>query len=307
MPSSSRFHTTLTNYARGIAQDRSASLATFLAPEVVVNAATGQYKAFSDKNAFQTPDTARAVGGPARRLMFAATDPTYNCRPHALEITIDDHERDEAGEGDPLRIEQAKTETLVSSAVASHELAVFGAAAAAVSAEASMGGWSGPTNADDPVAEIDALIEEIATDIGQMPNRMVIGLPAWSIIRHNPQVMARFPAATALGVTQAQFASLLLNTQIDIRVGTLAYDQNQWGQDADNANIIGADLYLYYARETPSLYDASFMKTFRTRRGGVDAVRIYREEGSRSDVLAVDWTQDVQVTAGIAGKRISVS
>ena len=307
MPTTSRFHTTLTNYARGIAQDNASALAAFLAPEVVVNAATGQYKSFSDKNAFQTPDTARAVGGPARRLLFAATDPTYNCRPHALEITIDDHERDEAGEGDPLRIEQAKTETLVSSAVASHERAVFGAAAAAVSAESGMGSWSGPSNTDDPVAEIDALIEEIATDIGQMPNRMVIGLPAWSIIRHNPQVMARFPAATALGVTQAQFASLLLNTQLDIRVGTLAYDQNQWGQDADNANIIGADLYLYYARETPSLYDASFMKTFRTRRGGVDAVRVYREEGSRSDVLAVDWTQDVQVTAGIAGKRISVS
>ena len=77
--SSSKFNVTLTNYARGLAQDISASLANFLAPEVVVTAATGQYKSFDDKNTFQVVDTARAVGGPAKRLEFAATDPTYNC------------------------------------------------------------------------------------------------------------------------------------------------------------------------------------------------------------------------------------
>ena len=47
---SSKFNVTLTNYARGLAQDISASLANFLAPEVVVPAATGQYKSFDDKN-----------------------------------------------------------------------------------------------------------------------------------------------------------------------------------------------------------------------------------------------------------------
>jgi hypothetical protein len=95
--SSSKFNVTLTNYARGLAQDISTSLANFLAPEVVVPAATGQYKSFDDKNTFQVVDTSRAVGGPAKRLEFAASDPTYNCLPQALEIAIDDHERDEAG------------------------------------------------------------------------------------------------------------------------------------------------------------------------------------------------------------------
>ncbi|MFU8849294.1 MAG: hypothetical protein ACNA77_11335, partial [Opitutales bacterium] len=127
--SSSKFHVTLTNYARGLSQDLRSSLADFIAPEVIVPAATGQYKSFDDKNAFQILDTSRAVGGPARRLEFAASDPTYNCLPQALEIPIDDHERDEAGRGDPLGIEQAKTQTLVSSAVASHESKVFDAVA----------------------------------------------------------------------------------------------------------------------------------------------------------------------------------
>jgi hypothetical protein len=306
MPTSSRYHTTLTNYARGLANDIESALASYLAPEVIVSAAVGQYKAFSDKNAFQTPNTARAIGGPARRLHFEATDPTYNCRPHALELPIDDHERDEAGEGDPLRLEEAKTQTLISSAVASHEIAVFSAAAAAV-APTPGGAWSGSANEADPIAEIDALIEEIATNTGRMPNRLILGLPAWSILRHNPQVIARFPGAAQVGVTLKQFASLLLNPEIEPKVGTIAYDQNNWGQGANIANVIGSELYVYYGSSRPTLYDASFMKTFRTRRGGVDTVRLYREENARSDILAVDWTQDVQVTAAPAGRRLTIT
>lgn len=138
---SSKFNVTLTNYARGLSQDLRSSLADFIAPEVVVPAATGQYKSFDDKNAFQILDTSRAVGGPARRLEFAATDPAYNCLPQALEIPIDDHEKDEAGRGDPLGLQKAKTRTLVSSAVDSHESKVFDAVSNSLSAEGGVGAW----------------------------------------------------------------------------------------------------------------------------------------------------------------------
>lgn len=48
-------------------------------------------------------------------------------------------------------------------------------------------------------------------------------------------------------------------------------------------------------------------KTFRTRRGGVDLVRVYREERSRSDFLAVDWTEDIKVTSSVCAKRITTT
>lgn len=307
MSRASRFHVTLTNYARGLSQDLSSSLADFIAPEVIVPAATGQFKSFDDKNAFQVLDTSRAVGGPARRLEFAASDPTYNCLPQALEIPIDDHERDESGQGDPLEIEKAKTLTLVSSALVSHEAKVFGSVASSVSPVVGIGGWSGATNDNDPIAEIDAQIEALATDTGMLPNRMVIGLPAWALIRHNPQVIARFPGAASVGVTLAQFASLLLNPDIEIKVGVLSRDENKWGKAKSAKNIVGSELYLFHGRSRPTLYDPSFMKTFRTRRGGVDVVRIYREESSRSDVLAVDWTEDIKVTSAICARRITVT
>lgn len=304
--STSRLHVTLTNYARGLAQDVRSSLADFMAPEVVVSAATGQYKHFSDKNAFQAPSTSRAVGGPAKRLNFEADDPPYNCLPQALEIAIDDHERDEAGQGDPLRLEEAKTQTLITSAVLAHEAKVFDYAASTLSPVGSIGAWGGNSSAD-PIAEIDSLIEALATDIGRMPNRMVIGLPAWAILRHNPAVVAKFPGAQQVGVTRTQFSTLLLNPEIEIRVGILAVDQNKWGKGKNNKNIVGSDLYLFYGEDKATQFDASFMKTFRTRRGGVDAVRVYREENHRSDILAVDWTEDIKITAPICGRRVSVT
>ncbi len=304
---SSKFNITLTNYARGLSQDGSPSLASFLAPEVVVQSANGQYKDFSDKNAFQNPDTRRAIGGPARRLEFEAEDPFFNCNPNALEIAIDDHERRQAGEGDPLGLEKAKTRTLVSGAKVAHEAKVFSIAASSVPAVSGMGQWDGASNTNDPVAELDQLIEELATQTGQMPNRMAIGLPAWRRIRHNPAVVKRFPGAASVGVTLTQFASLLLNPNLDIRVGVMSADTAKPGKAKNAVNIIGSELYLFIAQAAPSVYDPSFMKTFRTRGGGVDIVRIYRAESNRSDILAVDWTEDIKVTSKVCARRVSVT
>ncbi|AKC83360.1 hypothetical protein IMCC26134_12280 [Verrucomicrobia bacterium IMCC26134] len=299
--SSTKYNVTLTNYARGLAQDISATLANFLAPEVVVPAATGQYKSFDDKNTFQVIDTSRAVGGPAKRLEFAASDPTYNCLPQALEIAIDDHERDEAGQNDPLRLEEAKTQTLVSSAVTSHEAKVFAALTALAAA----------TNitlaSDDPIAKIDEQIEALATDTGRMPNRLVIGLPLWNKLRNNAKVIARFPGAASVGVSMAQFGSLLLNPSIDVRVGILAKDTAKLGAAKANVNIVGQQLVVFHANASPTLYDPSFMKTFRLRRGGVDVVRTYRDDSARSDILAVDWSEDIRVTSSVCARKVTAS
>ena len=299
--SSSKYNVTLTNYARGLAQDLSATLANFLAPEVVVPAATGQYKSFDDKNTFQVVDTSRAVGGPAKRLEFGASDPTYNCLPQALEIAIDDHERDEAGEGDPLRLEEAKTQTLVSSAVTSHEAKVF-AALTALAAAANI-----VLATDDPIAKIDDHIEALARDTGRMPNRLVIGLPLWNKLRNNAKVIARFPGAASVGVTMAQFASLLLNPSIDVRVGIMSQDTAKLGLAKNTVNIVGLQLVVFHATASPTLYDPSFMKTFRLRRGGVDVVRTYRDDSARSDILAVDWSEDIRVTSPVCARKLTAS
>lgn len=299
------YNVTLTNYGRGLAQDKASSLARFLAPEVVVGAAIGQFKSYSDKNAFQIPDTRRSIGGEATRLQFEADDPTYNCKPHALEIPIDQHERDQAGEGDPLGLERSKTDVLVTAATLAHEKRVIDLVKT-ISAESGKGtNWS--TSSGNPITELDELMEAIATQTGQMPNRMAIGLPAWRVIRNHAKVIERFPGAASVGVTMAQFASLLLNPAIEIRVGILAGDANKMGKAASKSNLMGSEVFTFIGSNNPTQYDASFAKTFRTRTGGVDTVRVYKTPSGRSDILAVDWTEDIQIASTLCGKRVTVS
>ena len=73
--SSATVNYTLTNYAQGLANDlmKARELTNTLMPMVQVSGASGQYKAFSDVNSFQTYATLRGLGGKARRIEFDAT------------------------------------------------------------------------------------------------------------------------------------------------------------------------------------------------------------------------------------------
>ena len=147
----STYSETLKQYAYGIAQDTKSALADFIAPRVPVGAATGQFKKFDDKNAFQVYDTARAVGGPANRISFEATDGTFNCKANALEIAIDDQERLAAGDQDAA-LEEAKTRTVVISAGLAREKKVIDLMTNGLSAAAT---WDS-TGSNDPIVAIDA-------------------------------------------------------------------------------------------------------------------------------------------------------
>ena len=192
-------------------------------------------------------------------------------------------------------------QTLVSSAVTSHEAKVF----AALTALAGAANIALAT--DDPIAKIDDHIEALARDTGRMPNRLVIGLPPWNKLRNNAKVIARFPGAASVGVTMAQFASLLLNPSIDVRVGIMSQDTAKLGLAKHTVNIVGLQLVVFHATASPTLYDPSFMKTFRLRRGGVDVVRTYRDDSARSDILAVDWSEDIRVTSPVCARKLTAS
>jgi len=300
----SQVRDTLRNYAYGIAQDTTSAIADFLAPRVPVGAATGMYKKFDDKNTFQVPKTRRALGGPATRIKFEGTDETFNCEPNALEISIDDAERDRAGDSDQ-QLEEAKIRTTVIQAALARETLVLDLAKERLAAVSGMGNWSSDTV--DPVVEIDKLIAEIANATGQMPNALALGLSTWAIIKNHPKVLGRRPGANNSTCGLPDFASMLLNPGIHFRVTLLSKDVNKWGKGKDAKSIIGGDLYLFVRSANPTQFDPSFMKTFSIGNTSVEEVRQYREEGSRSDVFAIDWSEQVQVVAPVCARRITLS
>jgi len=299
----SSLNPTLTNYAQGVAQDRRSALADFLAPIVPVTASIGQYKRFNSKNAFVVYDTARAIGGPATRIKFEADDPTFNCKPQALEITIDDAERDAAGAADPLGMEQGKIDTLISASVVSHEVKVLAAVNAALAAVADKGKWSDAAN--DPVIEIDEQIMAIAIATGQMPNAIAFGIGAWHTFRNHPAVIKRQPGAALIGVSTSQAMQMLLNPGIEIRVGVLSKDAAKWGNAKSAANIVGNDVFVFLRSANPTQYDPSFAKTFSIGAGLVGGVRQYREEPF-SDVFLLDWSEDIEVTSTESARRLTI-
>lgn len=298
----STFSETLKNYAFGVAQDVKTSLADFIAPRVPVGMGSGQFKKFNEKNAFQVYDTSRGVGGTATRMAFDAADEFFNCAPNALEVAIDDQEREKAGSADTA-LEEAKVRTLVINAALAREKKVFYLIKSGVSVAST---WTSSGD-EDPIDLIDAEIEAIANATGLLPNRMVIGLGAWRKIKNHDQILKRQSGTSNKGVSLDVFAGMLLNPTIDIRVGVMAFDAAKMGKAAAKQNVVGSEIFIFHGNDNPTQYDPGFAKTFSIGANSVEDVRMYREEKVRSDILAVDWSEDVKVISTLCAKRIQVA
>ncbi len=298
---------TLTNYARGIFPDLVAAqdpIITRMAPLVPVGAATGKYKNYNDANAFQKVETGRAIGGPARRLEFLASDADYNCTPQALEIGIDDHEVEAAG-ANQSQLEEAKTRTLLSTAALSHINDIVAVAKAGLTAAATPT-WA-TESTSTPISDIDAQIAAIADGTGMFPTDIIFGLGAWRKFRASAQVTARFPNAAAVGVSVEQAAGILLNPSIRIGVSTAIRDTVKVGGTKTTANILNNEVFIFFASPAPNQFDPSFMKVFASGPNTIQSVRRYREERNRSDMLAIDWTRDIKVTSSASARRLTVT
>lgn len=304
MPASAAsFNTTLTNYAQGFSQDRASSLANFIAPVVATGVAHSQFKKYDEKNAFQIYDTNRALGGNRRRIEFDATDPYFNCTPQGLEVPVDDHERKMAGPGEANMV-QGKIRTVVDASHLSHELKVFDAVKAAKSATGGIGVWSNASN--DPIDDIDSQIEAISTATGMMPNRMVIGIGAWRVLKNHAKVLSRVSGINTK-VDLSVIGGMFLNPNLDIRIGVMSRDTTKFGATKNATEIVGGEVFIFIGTDTPTQYDPSFAKTFSVDGSLIGAVKEYREERAASDIYAVDWSEDIQVVAASAGRRITLS
>lgn len=297
----------LSNYARGIALDRGLGLAQFLAPIVATGAASGQYQDYSDKNAFAYYSSKRAVGHGRKKIEFSGSPAYFNVAPNGLEIDIDNHELQLAAGADngEQTLREAKLATLINAQLVGTEYDVWSTLRGAVTATSGVGNWT--SSSATPISEIDTIIANIATATGKLANRMVLSLGSWNILRNHPNVTNRFNGGPNIAVSLEQFRSLLINPEIEIRVGVLPYDANKPGKTASNANIIGADVWIAVVSETPDIYDPSFAKTFSVTDALVGGVLEYDKPDQTGITMAVDWSYQTKVTASSAGARITIS
>lgn len=315
MPSrqtSSTINYVLTSYAQGFANDllRAQMLVAALCPTVMVTGAAGGYKKFDDRNSFSVYNTQRGLGGKARRILFGASDGTFNAEPQALEVTVDDHERELAaasgGELGNQLLDQGKVRALLNSVALSHVDKVVTAVIAALAAIGGRGQWSNPDV--DPIDQLDEQLDNLSTDVGSVDNiNLTLSTGAWRLLRDHPKVKARCTGVQVGGISRDQLQGMLL-FPVNVVLGAVSKVTNKEGQAAvTKANVVGANAILTYSTPSPSQYDPSAFKCFTTGTGGVNAVRTYRAEDSRSDVHAVDYSEDIQQTSTLAAKRLAIT
>lgn len=302
----------LTNYAQGFANEllQMQQTVAALCPTVSVTGASGQFKQFSDRNAFTVYNTQRGLGGKARRISFEATDGKFNCAPQALEVTVDDFERQLANAaGNPLAdelLDQGKIKALLNATALSHVDKIVNFVIANTTAVPNRGNWS---NQDiDPIDQLDEQLESLVTTVGSQSNiNLVLSLGAWRALRNHPKSKARLVGLQLGGITREQLQNILM-IPVNVVIGALSETSNAEGQAAvAKVNVIGANAILAYSVPNPSPYDPSAFKCFTTGQGNIEAVRTYRAEDNRSDVHAVDWSEDLQVTASAAAVRLAIT
>lgn len=302
------FKQTLVDYTVGMYNEKKNSVAEFISPTVRVPAASGYFKYYNDKEAFQALDTSRGVGGQAKVVQFNAQDKSYNVKPQALDCPIDQLLFKDADQTTAMITYESYLGELVSVALTSHESLVFNVVSNAVTAESGLGsGWStasGSSATVNPLSEIEKAYYEIATNIGEFPNRILFGPNAWRYVKHAYYSRGLYPMYANNDSEVKSFFSGM-GQGAEIRVGIIGKGSNLGQSTRTITNIAGAnDIYIFYASNNPSRLDRSAFKTFQMGRG-LDNINQYWSPERRSDVLALDWNIDVQLTNPYAVKRIT--
>lgn len=286
------------------------SLAERLAPTVQVPGTTGQYKIFNDLNSFQVYNTRRAMGGDPTRIKFEASDGSFNCKPNALEITVDQEERRQVGEDNAIGqqlLDQGKVKALINVNGLSRLKTIVDAVLAGVAAEGGdVGKWSDP--GIDPIDQLDEQLDILSKRVGSADNiKLDMDLTSWRTIRNHKLVKARCNGVQVGGISREQLVAMLA-IPVDFKVSSIVYNQKALGQAQDKKRILAGTCLLHYSVASPTQYDPSAFKTLTCGQAGssVTAVRSWQSPNGLFDAHFIDWSEQIVQTSSQAILRVDL-
>jgi len=296
---------TLRQYSQGAAQRAIRPVANFIAPPVEVPTTTGKYKEYDQRHRFSIPETKRGLGGRANRIGFSASDKTFNCEPNALDLPIDNLEKLTDDEG-LLYYAQEGADMLADVAGLAHERDVITAALGAVGSGTDKNFLA---TGFDPVDAIDEQIMAVmkASKNGA-PVRVLFGATAWRLTKNNAEVKKRLVAnvkTQTASVDLSAFRSLLFG-EPEMMMSLMVQDTAPEGVAENIAFLLDRQILVFAANEAPTRLSPDFMKTFRLR-GQWMVPGAFDSEDGRSEVLKMDWSEDIKITNSAAAKRINAN
>ena len=292
-----------------LAAEESLVLARRLAPIVSVPGSTGQYKEFNDEQAFIIYNTARAMGGDPERIEFKASDATYSCKPQALEVTVDEEERNQVGTDNTLGqqlLDQGKINALLNATNRSHAKKIVDYVVANTTAVADRGNWNNP--AIDPIDQMDEQLDALSLAVGSTTNIKVdMDVSAWRAVRSHPKVKERCKSVQVSTITRQQFVDSLL-FPVDFNVCSIPYSNTKPGATLSKARLLAATCLIHFSAPNPTQYDPSAFKLFTVGMGGpVKSVRSWSAPNGLYEGHFLDWSEDIKQTSSIAIKRLTIT
>ena len=307
LPNNVIFRKDLTDYAFALMPDvaKVNALANMFAPVVPTGVMTGRYNTFSDLNSFRTyASTLRSIGGQANAIGFLSDTEDFACKANGLRIGIDGQERTNAAAAITL-LEQGKVRTLQLACANSRLANVITTVKASIAATANKGSWS---NANvDPIVELDSQIEAIWTATGMVPNKIVMDLSAWMILKNNPNVLKRMPGADLQVVNPDRISALLYAPNIQLVISDVALYATRTAEAANTKKgVLNSSCFIFHSSEMATQYDPSFCKTFAPSSTLFTGIYTW-EEAPHVTWYENDWTEQIKVVSTALCKRIDVA
>lgn len=316
----------LTDFATGHMNDLRAAYkyAERLCPTVKVPGSHGQYKKFDDVNSFQAYNTARALGGDPKRIQFAAEDEFYNCTPQALEVTVDQEERNQAGPDSPVAqqlLDEGKITAMLNASALSYAYKRTNFVINNTTPVANRGNFSNPNI--DPIDQIDEQLDILSLACGSINFiNITMDVSAWRTIRSHPLVKRRLIGVQVSEISMDQLKTMLL-FPVDLMVASLSYNAppgtGPGGGGSLTANVpsagditgkkrlLAGNILIHYSSPDPTVYDPSAFKAFTSGLSNVQAVRSYMAPNGFYGGHIVDWSEDLVQTSDIAMARLQLS
>ena len=301
-------HPEVLSYAQGAAITNTGFLADIIAPVAPVASPQGKFKKYDVESAFlEDLETSRAPGAEGLMIEFDASDPSFNCEPHAVNVPVDVINVDQIGYNYAMM--QAADMASFAKGL-SHERAVFKLAKALLASNAVV--WNA---ASKPLETLDAALRAVV--LGSfggfgLEAHIIFGMAAWQRFKSNASVSGKFVVNTSKNAGAA-FAIPAINsvgsmTLVESQAHLSLVVQNEAKQGlAKSMNFVTDDeVFVFMRPRNPNQLDAGFMKTFRLN-GRYMSPRTWKSPSGRNEFAAYDWSVDVQGVNAGAGYLITTS
>lgn len=155
-------------------------------------------------------------------------------------------------------------------------------------------------SASDPDGLIRKVLMDAANLSGIRPNRILIGERAWDLRANCYSLQANAGAFRSSDLNKSQLAGKLNVEGVEI-----ASARYQTATDEQKVNLVGKEIYMYYALEGITKDEPSNIKRFYTPAENSD-FRVYLDEHAKYTDISVEHYSNIVITSSLGLEKITV-